>query len=151
MTKIPLGDSGKFAIVDDEDFNLVSYKKWYLSTLGYAVTAYRERMHTTINKTPKGKLTDHINRDKLDNRKVNLRTANYKENIVNRGPHSNNKLGVKGVSFHKSTGKYRAQISVDGVVKHLGTFETIEGAKKAYNLSAQLYFKEFAYINREIG
>src|ERR1035437_132783 len=72
---------GKFAIVDNEDYEFLNQFNWYMTDNGYAVyrhlangTKRTVRMHRLINKTPKGLVTDHINQDKLDNRKSNLRT-----------------------------------------------------------------------------
>ena len=71
---------GKVAIVDNDDFEFLNIQKWYLSSHGYAVTGKspHQYMHRIINKTPKNLLTDHINRNTLDNRKINLRNADIK-------------------------------------------------------------------------
>lgn len=103
MKKIPLSQ-GKFALVDDEDFEFLNQFKWHLNNSGYAKT------NSSINKKPihflmhrlvfwalNGEILDHKNRDKLDNRKENLRVVSHKQNQINRGPHKNNKLQIKGV------------------------------------------------------
>jgi hypothetical protein len=78
-------------------------------------------MHRLINNTPKGSVTDHINGNTLDNRKVNLRSANQSENCYNRGKMSNNTSGYVGVCWDKATGQWRAAVhgSVSGVKKAL--------------------------------
>ena len=86
MKEIPL-TRGKFALVDDEDYEWLSQWKWYCSTTGYAVRGCKNRilyMHREIAKTKPGMLTDHINRNKLDNRKENLRFCSHRENMKNR-------------------------------------------------------------------
>jgi len=89
MQKIEL-TKGQFTLVDDEDFNYLNQWKWHISTKGYALrciwigSGHKNRkginiyMHGEVNKTPKGYQTDHINRNKLDNRKSNLRTEGLK-------------------------------------------------------------------------
>jgi len=62
----------KVALVDDADFEFLNQWKWFYHQTGYAKSCHRY-MHRLINKTPKGFHTDHINRNKLDNRKSNLR------------------------------------------------------------------------------
>jgi hypothetical protein len=75
MKKIPL-TQGKFAIVDDEDFEYLNRWKWYFAPVGYATRGDGHGrgnrtvvyMHRVVNKTTGGLVTDHINRNKLDNR-----------------------------------------------------------------------------------
>jgi len=78
---------GQFAIVDDEDYDrLISFGVWHLSSTGYAVRRTRGktvRMHRLVNNTPEGLFTDHLNNNRLDNRKSNLRTVTHKENMQN--------------------------------------------------------------------
>lgn len=84
------------------------------------------------NEWPTGFL-DHINRNPSDNRIANLRIATKQQNAANIDkPSKNNKLGVKGVSIHAKTKKYRATISDNGKMIHLGLFTDIENARMAY-------------------
>jgi len=87
---------------------------------------------------------DHINQIKSDNRFTNLRESTRSENMFNRGKNRNNLSGTKGVSFCKTTGKWKAQISVDRKYIHIGRFNTIEEAGKAYLERAKLYRGDFA-------
>lgn len=80
----------------------------------------------------KGKVTDHINRNKLDNRKQNLRFCSYSVNNNNSNLRSDNTSGVKGVSFKKKSNKWKAEITNNGKYIFLGNFNTKEGAQKAY-------------------
>lgn len=76
--------------------------------------------------------TDHINGNRADNRIANLRPATRSENQQNlRGPMRNNTLGVLGVCRQKS-GKFQAQITVDGRQIYLGCHPTAEAASDAY-------------------
>lgn len=76
---------------------------------------------------PSGKI-DHINGIRGDNRIGNLRDVSQSVNIKNKVKQSNNKTGFTGVHFDKESGKYRAQIKSQGVVRDLGRFLFIEDA-----------------------
>ena len=88
---------------------------------------------------------DHINGNGLDNRIINLREANSKQNQQNQiKPHLNNKIGFFGVSLHKS-GKFVAQIAINRKKKYLGLFNTPEQAHEVY-LKAKRELHEFCTI-----
>ena len=89
---------------------------------------------------------DHINCVKTDNRIANLREATNAENMRNVGKQSNNTSGIKGVSWHKHTRKWRATIKVDGKSKHLGLFDCPELAALVYSEHAEKLHGEFARI-----
>ena len=89
------------------------------------------------------KFIDHINGMKDDNRIENLRTCTNQENQRNMGVQQNNKSGYKGVSWHKQSNKYRAQIMINGKLIHLGLFDTAKEASKAYEERAKKEFGEF--------
>ena len=88
---------------------------------------------------------DHIDGNALNNRFENLRLATPAQNLVNRGAHKNNKLGIKGVS--KFRNKYKAQIQARGQKIHLGCFKTPEEASAAYTKAAEKYFGVFAKVD----
>lgn len=153
MKKIPL-TKGHFTIVDDQDFGYLNQWKWYFAH-GYAVRtqnnypnkSYQVRMHRIILSTPGGMDTDHINRDRLDNRRSNLRICTRSQNIANTFVEKQNTTGYKGVSWKTANNKWVAQIRVNNVVKHLGLFVDIKEAINTYNLAAKKYFGEFAVTN----
>jgi len=122
----------KFALIDDEDFERVNKYKWYLSTDKYAIRQIGRGkfiyMHRFINKTPKGVDTDHINRNKLDNRKCNLRTASRSLNTRNSSLRNDNTSGYKGVDFYKRVKKWRVRISINKKNISLGYFNFLEDA-----------------------
>jgi len=142
MKQIPL-TKGKFAIVDDEDFEYLNRWKWHINTKGYAVrkvyigSGHKNRVgknfyiHTLVNKTPDNMQTDHINRNKLDNRKVNLRTVDNQKNHFNMPLFKNNKSGYAGVCWFKRDGNWHAQITLNYKKIHLGYFNNLVDAVAA--------------------
>lgn len=74
---------------------------------------------------------DHKNRNKTDNRISNLREATAIENARNKGLSVKNKSGFIGVSWKASHGRWCAQVAIDGVVKHLGLYNSPLSASRA--------------------
>jgi len=145
MKEIPL-THGKVALVDDEDFEWLNQWKWHYSKFGYAVRKPKEQiyMHRFIMKPEQGLFTDHINGDKLDNRKENLRICTTGENMRNRPKQSNNTSGYKGVFWHKKAKRWFAKIGFMRKSIHLGLFDTREEAYERYCKAEKEYFGEFA-------
>jgi len=140
---------GKFCRVDKKDFTAYRKHKWYVSSWGYAVRTIRRngkkimiRLHREIMNAPTGLQVDHINRDRLDNRRSNLRLCTHAENLRNGKVPKSNSCGIKGVSRNGSG--YSAKIHLNRKVIHLGTFKTKEEAAKAYRNSIVIYHGEFA-------
>jgi hypothetical protein len=148
---------GKVAIVDDSDFEHLNQWKWYCSSKGYAVRNIPvngkqtlQLMHAVIINTPPGMQTDHINGDRLDNRKENLRICTCSENQWNQHK-VRGESKYKGVSYHKRHNKWYAQIRINGKRIYIGVFKDEIDAAKAYNEAATRYFGEFAKINEMEG
>lgn len=144
--------NGQHAKVDSRFAYLKKYK-WRLHK-GYPVHDFYERgdrkttaMHRLVIETPDGKVTDHINGDKLDNRRANLRVCSQRNNCRNRGAQSNNRSGYKGVSWNRTLSKWVAQISINGKQTYLGLFENIEEAAHKYDEVATKHHGEFAWLN----
>ena len=91
---------------------------------------------------PKEQL-DHINRDKIDNRIVNLRDATSAQNIRNVGVRSSNTSGFRGVGYHKESCKWRAQICTNGKRICLGLYRTAEQASEVYEAYAKQHHGAF--------
>jgi hypothetical protein len=87
---------------------------------------------------------DHANGISSDNRWANLRPATRSQNLANKGKSPFNTSGFKGVSFCKTTDRWRAQIEVRGTPVHIGRYDTPEEAHAAYIEAAREYFGEFA-------
>lgn len=138
--------NGKETIVDDDDFEFLSQWRWSY-TKGYAFRKDKDRktiyIHRVINKTPNNLITDHVNRNKLDNRKSNLRTATFGQNNLNSV--RRNKSGYRGVISHQ--GKWMATIKSNCKFKYLGIFNNKEEAALAYNQAAIKHFGKLANLN----
>lgn len=134
-------------LIDSEDLPKISKYSWCISKTGYAVANINYKV-TKLHRylldleNPK-KVADHINHNKLDNRKFNLRICNNTQNTRNSSLSKNNSTGVIGVSVRPS-GRYRARIMVDRKEIALGTYDTIEEAKKARESGEMRYFGEYA-------
>lgn len=142
---------GKFAIIDEEDFEKVNQYKWHTVIHDYAARKENKKsilMHRFILNVPINKEIDHINRNGLDNRKVNLRICSHIENSWNTDKKKNNKSGYKGVFFIKRLNLWIARISINQKSITLGYFKTKDEAAKMYNNYAKKYFGEFAYLNQ---
>lgn len=141
------GDSFLF---DAEDFPIVQAHKWSIENSGYVHTTVNGkhiRLHKQIMDIPDGMVIDHINGDKTDNRKSNLRIASNMENCRNQRLCSRNTTGYKGVSFDKRRKQYSAAITVDYKNIFLGYYESPQEAALAYDKAASFYFGEFARPN----
>ena len=143
--------NGIVAMVDDEDHSALVGRKWFLQ-LGYAVcNEWRngKRVHLKMHRMILGLELgdgihgDHINGNRLDNQRKNLRRCTKAENNRNRPRQSNNTTGYKGVSRVSGTDKYRAQIKVNGKKVSLGRFDTAQEAYEKYCEAASQYHGEF--------
>ena len=145
---------GKFAIVDDDDYQELNKFNWHFHQ-GYAsrnVTISgkqkTQRMHRFVTNCPDGFDVDHENHDTLDNRKSNLRVCSNSENGRNQKVRTYSKSSVyKGVNFNKKTGKWVARIKLNYKDKYLGLFTNEIDAAIAYNVAAIEMFGEFALLN----
>ena len=157
MRKIPLTGKygcGRVALVDDEDYELVSRYRWYAIISGdliYACTSslpstYPGRSHIRMHMLLTGwDETDHENGNGLDNQRSNLRPCTRPQNLWNKGPRSDNTTGFKGVT--REAHGWRAVIKANGVRRHLGYFSTPELAARAYDAAAAEMHGEFARFN----
>lgn len=132
--KILLSQTGDKILLDDKDWLLLSNFKWQTTT-GYAqgrVFGKVVYMHVYLCPHLKDQVTDHKDRNKLNNQKNNLRAVSLSVDCYNRGIFKNNKLGITGIRFRKDTKKFTAQFSINKKPFHLGSFKTLVEAKRAY-------------------
>lgn len=156
MTKVPLTNSERVALVDDEDAERVLALKWYLHDGGRDNRDYVRHtgfthllLHRFVAQAPEGVKVDHWDNDGLNCQKRNLRVATTSQNAANAKIQRNNLSGYKGIDF-RSPGKrnpWSARIMRDGKRLRLGNFATPEAAARAYDAKARELFGEFARLN----
>lgn len=148
---------GMQAIVDPDDYEHLSKWKWHFH-LGYAVRncslsrcmhcGFLPRkmlyMHRVVCDAPKGLDVDHINRNKLDNRRINLRAVTREQNCRNSRRKNKKYKGVYWIAKRK---KWRAAINYKGKYIEIGSFDTQEQAASAYNKRVYELYGEHAYLN----
>jgi len=139
----------KYVLVDAEDFDYLNQWKWcydnnYAIRRQYLKGDKKEKrlyktiyMHRLLNDTPLGYDTDHINRNKLDNRKNNLRTVTRSQNCHNRKIHKHNSSGYTGIRFFEN--KWIAEITVNYKKIYLGYFKNIDDAISARHQAERSY------------
>jgi HNH endonuclease len=131
---------GRCALIDEEDIALTSQYKWLFD--GRYVTAIAKNadgkpstiyLHRIIMSAPKGIEVDHINFDKLDNQRSNLRFATRSQNEQNKpvvNPRS--QTGIRGVTFDKRyRSPYRAYVHLNKKYIRLGNYDTLAEAEQA--------------------
>lgn len=155
---IPL-TQGKFAIVDAADYEWLMRWKWHFNYKGYAARSEyvgvkhgkqivkTERMHRIIANPPSHLSVDHIDGNRLNNSRNNLRWATSSQNKCNSQKKRKGKYSskFKGVSWRDN--KWRARFSQNNKTVHLGDFESEIDAAKAYNEAVKQHHGEFALLN----
>jgi hypothetical protein len=142
MKKIKLNNSNLYTVVDDDIYILYNKYRWYLSN-GYACYGkgdvfYKsyKRLHRIIISANKTDIVDHIDGDKLNNLKSNLRIVSQRENAHNSKKRKNTRNKYKGVSYVKRIGLFQSRCRANGKDFFLGYFETDISAAYAYNKKA---------------
>jgi len=157
---------GKWAVIDREDYDTVRDFNWHLGTKGYAQTSFYDaekynketngtrtaRLHRLILGVVGGVKVDHVDRNKLNNRRRNLRPCSNAENLRNRGACKVRKSEItsthKGIYFERKKRLWRVKIVVDGRRIHGGRFKSETDAARKYNELAIIHHGEFACLNK---
>lgn len=159
--KIPL-TQGKFAIVDDKNYDYLSQFSWYAVCLNpkrdtwYAKCCMRTKsgqerwvlLHRFIMQPKKGEQIDHVNHNGLDCREINMRTCNQSQNNANARPHLDSSSQYKGVSWCKRDRTWCVKVTKNHKSMRISTFHNEHEAAKAYNQIATELYGEFAYLNK---
>lgn len=158
MKKIKLGGRAGVVghtIVDDEDYPGLKDVRWHMATGGYAITLVKNRftgkyyglkMSNAIIWSPNGYMIDHINHDRLDNRRKNLRIVTCRQNLYNRRPNKGRKY--RGVTYIKPDKLWRAIITRDHQYVWSSGHKTELEAVIAWNEAARKYWGKYAYQNK---
>lgn len=146
-------------LVDDADYEDLKQYSWNVTKTGYARRTTwadgkpgAEYLHRRIMKAPKGSDVDHIDQNRFNNQKSNLRLATRSQNMANLALHKkkSSKSKYKGVSQMANTKlkkRWIAYIKKDYQHIHIGYFKTEQEAAHAYNQFAEQMFGDYAYIN----
>lgn len=152
---------GVVSVIDAADAAEVGKSLWRLSVKGYAMTDIKTngkwtslRLHRLLLDPPLDMQIDHINGDRLDNRRANLRICSHSENQRNSRPamtYGGKRVFSQYKGVYASGSRFRAQIGINWKQVRLGTFDTAEEAALAYDGAAREHFGEFARTNFQGG
>lgn len=141
--EIPLtGRRGGIALVDLDDVERVQQHRWSQAVNGYVIS-HQTYMHRWLLGLEKGdrRQVDHRNRNRLDNRRANLRITTHKLNGQNRTVRRDSGAGFRGVNYHRDgrPKPYSVQVYVDGTAYRLGSYATAEEAGAVAAAGRRLY------------
>ena len=139
------------AIIDSEDVNKINKYKWVLRTDGYVSSKIEGKgikLHRFINNTPKGMHTNHMNLNKLDNRKINLETCTQLQNNQFKGLYSKNKVGKNNIFFRDNM--YEVDIRVENKSIYLGYFKELYEAVICKEVAELKYFTRLTPRSKEL-
>lgn len=135
----------KKAMISPQDLPKVDKYEWnYIDQGGYVKeTVNGYHLHKVICDLTDD-VVDHIDRNKLNCTRNNLRICSHQQNSINTNIPKNNTSGIIGVSFSKEKNKWRANININRKQLHLGYFNNIEDAIQSRLIAEKTYFGEFA-------
>ena len=132
--------------IDIDDVDKCKSLKWSHHNGNYVTNSTLNiLLHRFIMDCPEGLIIDHINNNRLDNRKSNLRIVTDTENSINHKLRQDNKSGITGVNWYKPGRKWRARVYKNGITVSLEYFLDLEEAKKARELAEIEYYGEYRY------
>lgn len=140
--------SNKEVLLDHDFAKSLHDAVMWVSSHGYVRAYFKRRqefyVHRFVMGLPAGKVIDHINGNKLDNRRSNLRICRQRDNVLNSRRRTDNKSAIPGVYWATRRQKWAAQINVDGRMVALGRFVSKDEAKQARLEAERKYHGEFA-------
>lgn len=141
-------------IVDEDTFEWAKNFSWYLTGKGYVTRSVNRSIKFYLHKEVVGadtdSLVDHVDRNRLNNRRDNLRIVSKGANVQNTN-RAIGSSGFRGVYYHAKTVGYQASIMVNQKRLHLGLFKDKEDAAIAYDNAAITHFGEQAQTNKSLG
>ena len=141
---------GMSVTVDDDQYDWLNQWKWTHHSRGYAYRVVNKKtvlMHRLITDARSGELVDHIDLDKSNNQRSNLRLCTFSDNMCNRVKPITSTNEYKGISYKRELEKWTARIHKDGKEYHLGVFSTAMDAAIAYDKAAIEMHGSFARTN----
>ena len=142
------------ALIDEADIPLVKSYKWGFDG-NYARTSVVENgklkilyLHRLIMNNPK-KVVDHLNGNRLDNRRCNLRVCTRADNVHNRTCKPATSSGIHGISWVKRINKWHVRICIDYKQKHIGYYSNLNDAIEARKEAEKKYFGDFSPLNKQ--
>ena len=147
-------EHGEKFYFDLEDYELIKEHRWNMRN-GYIVAdidGTKVSLHRLVMGVTDSDLkVDHIQHNKTDNRKSQLRIVDNSQNSMNRRRAINNTSGITGVRFNTQNNKWQAYIGIDGELIHLGYFDDASRAIDVRNKAEEKYFGEYSYNNSMQG
>ena len=138
----------KSIILDPEDEYLRPSLFWRSNKYpGLTHEGKQKYLQHVLLAVPEGMYVDHINGNKSDYRKSNLRLCSKSQNNCNVGVRLDSVTGFKGVYWNSTKKRFQASIQIAGKRRYLGTFSDPKIAALAYNEAALKYHGEFAFLN----
>jgi len=148
VKRIPLA-GGLYAYVDATDYEWLSQYKWVVSN-GYAARREKGRtifMHRQIMQPPKGMVVDHLNRNRLNDCRSNLRVCTPGDNVHNGTKRVGTISRFRGVRCYPKRRKWYASVTFEGEYAWLGSFDEEIEAARAYDYGAVERWGRFAFVN----
>lgn len=147
---------GRTILIDEEDLHFIQNHKYRYNEDGYLIRSQPRlgrrnrgtyRLHREIMGVYDSRIVDHINGNRNDNRKCNLRVVDTYQSSWNTSAQKNSTSKYKGVSWDKDRKKWLARIYHLGKTYHIGRYNTENDAAIAYNNKARELFGEYARLN----
>lgn len=154
-------ENDKIVIVDRDDLPFLTSYRWQINSEGYVVSwrwcPLTKKttvlwLHRLVNKTPSTLICDHLNHNKLDNRKTNLRNCSNSQNLANQIKRPGLSSKYKGVVWHRRRQKWMANIHISNSKNtkktvYLGYFDNETKAALVYDKAAKICFGSYALTN----
>lgn len=144
---------GLVSLVDDSDYETIASHRWYVDRDGYPVASVRHAgkrstitIHGLLIGIVPGMFADHIDGDRLNNQRSNLRHCTPSQSSMNRARPSHNTTGVRNVSLHRS-GKYKVHVQANGECRYFGLYDTLAAASVAANAARTALHREYARMH----
>lgn len=152
--RVKFSNCAESFVCDRDDWEIAKSICWFKNNTGYARGSVNKRQVLFHNyilgvDTTTDIEVDHIDGDRLNNTRSNLRLCTRRENAFNKGVYKNNSSGVSGVYYQKKPQKWSSYINVDKHMINIGTFNNFEDAVAARLAAEKLYFGEFSRSNNQ--